>query len=672
MDGFYNTAFMQPLTLPSCNLIFLKSFLGIGHKGMATRAFLPCSFLSHLPCCGMRNLFHRSIAHDVILFLPPQRLSLFPDNEDTMMPPTTHLPGKDASLEDTITRATSLLKTMGFKTEAVSWQNPAPDCWSVHLRSTSCSHLYTNGKGTSKLAALASAFGEFFERLATNFFFADCYLDGRGNKLPFIFYPDEKWFPPGKGTGIPKKSPDGTELLTSSLRKFYNCGGELAFENLCDSNTDSAGRGICALPFANLASGKEVYFPVSLLNNLYVSNGMAAGNSRSECGAQALSEIIERHVKNTIISHGLCLPDVPIAVLRQSPRISHIIDRLAEEGLIVRVKDASLGGQFPVICALLTDTESGGVFAAFGANYRFFTAIERTLTELLQGRNLDGLKHFQPPCHNLAQVADPFNLESHFVDSDGLLAWTMFRDKADYPFSPWDFQGSTTEEFARLQALISGRGTQLFRAEYQHCGMYSCRIIAPGMSEIYPIDDLIYNNRAAAASLREGLLKLTKMNQNQFSKFFDALELLSESDHLLISHCIGIVFDEDSVWSTLRIGELKALLLLALGNHQEALHWCLWCMDHSDLPAHRRRLYRLLHTLLGFALEGQEANDYRSSLSLRYDSEEISNAQAIVNGQITFPGLTFGDSWTEIAKEHGKLLSIYDRLNALKIAAEKK
>ncbi|MDK9709451.1 MAG: YcaO-like family protein [Desulforhopalus sp.] len=586
-----------------------------------------------------------------------------------MMSPATHLPGKDASLEDTIARATSLLSTMGFKTEAVSWQNPAPDCWSVHLRSTSCSHLYTNGKGISKLAALASAYGEFFERLATSFFFADCYLGGQNNQQPFVFYPDEKWFPPGKGTNIPKKSPDGTELLTSSLRKFYSCGGELAFEHLYDNNTDPSGRGISALPFTNLATGKEVYFPVSLLNNLYVSNGMAAGNSRSECGAQALSEIIERHVKNTIIAQGLCLPDVPPAVLRQSPIIGHILDRLAEEGLIVRVKDASFGGQFPVICALLTDTRSGGVFAAFGANYRFFTAIERTLTELLQGRNLEGLKHFQPPCHDLAQVADPFNLESHFVDSDGLLAWSMFRDKADFPFSPWDFHGSTAEEFARLQALISGRGTQLFRAEYQHCGMYSCRIIAPGMSEIYPLDDLIYNNRATAASLRAGLLKLPKMTDDQLGQFLDALEDLGESDHLLVSHCIGIVFDEDSAWTSLRIGELKALLLLVMHNHQEAQHWCLWCLDHAGLPAPRHRLYRLLHTLLGFAIEGQEANDYSTSLSLLYASEEIRNGQAIVNGQITFPGLTFGDSWTEIATEHSQLLAIYDRLNALKISA---
>ncbi len=582
------------------------------------------------------------------------------------MAQATHLPGKDASLEDTIAKATRLLKAMVLETEAVSWQNPAPDCWSVHLRSIACPHLYTNGKGTSKSAALASALGEFFERLSTNFFFADCFLDDAATAPPFFFYPDEKWFPPGESSAIPSTAPDGTELLNAQLRTFYNPEGELTFEHLCDNNTNSTERGICALPFTDLASGRKIYFPVSLLNNLYVSNGMAAGNSPAECGSQALSEIIERHVKNIIISRGLSLPDVPMAVLGRYPRLCRIVYRLAEEGLVVRVKDASLGGQFPVICALLTDTANGGVYAAFGANFRFETAIERTLTELLQGRSLEGLQHFQPASHDLSQVADPFNLESHFVDSDGLLAWSMFRNNADFPFSPWDFKGSTEEEFARLQTLLIGLGTKLYRAEYRHCGMYNCRILAPGISEIYPLDDLVYNNRSAGAALRSDLLRLPHMDQTQLAEFLDRLETLGLIDHQLLAHIIGIVFDSDSAWSTLRIGELKALLLLAVHNHGEALHWCLWCVDHGDLPEGRRRLFRLLHTLLEFSLAGERASDYSGSLGLLYAEEEIQTGQAILAGVATFPGLAFGRSWTEIAKEHEKLLRIYDKLGDIK------
>ncbi len=582
------------------------------------------------------------------------------------MTPPTLLPGKDASLEETIAKATARLKSMSFETEAVSWLNPAPDCWSVHLRSTACAHLYTNGKGTSRMAAEASALGEFFERLATNYFFADCFLDEGMAPAPFLFYPDEKWFPPNGSSAIPVAAQDGTELLTDHLRRFYNGQGELTFEDLCDHNSDSSRRGVGALPFIDLATGRTVYFPVSLLNTLYVSNGMAAGNSRAECCSQALSEIVERYVKNIIISKGICLPDVPMPVLRRYPRLCRILDRLAADGLVVRVKDGSLGGKFPVICALLIDTGNGGVSAAFGANLRFETAIERTLTELLQGRNLEGLKHFQPPCHDLAQVADPFNLESHFVDADGLLAWSMFRTRADFSFSSWDFDGSTEQELHRLHGLFSSRAIGLFRAEYRHLGIYSCRIVAPGMSEIYPVDDLIYNNRTAGTALRPDLLQLPGMDQAELAGFLDRLEGLGLNDQQLLAPIIGILFDDNCPWATLRIGELKALLLLALRHHGEALHWCAWCLDYAELPVQRRRLYTLLHTLLGFSLADHRASEYDDSLTLLYQDEEIQTGRAIVDGRTRFPGLAFAPTWSEIAQAHRRLLDIYGRLSAIK------
>jgi ribosomal protein S12 methylthiotransferase accessory factor len=582
----------------------------------------------------------------------------------------THLPGKDLALEETIEKATTLLRDIGLSTEAVSWLNPAPNCWSVHIRSTACPHLYTNGKGTSRLAALASGLGEFFERLSTNFFFADYFLDEGADEedKPFLLYPDERWFSACEDSSIPRHDRHGFELLNEGLRTLYDPEGELTVQHLRDNNSDSPDRGICALPFHSLADGQTTYFPVSLLNNLYVSNGMAAGNSPAECSSQALSEILERYVKNIIIAEGICLPDVPPSWLKNYPKLGAILEALREQGLSAQVKDASLGGQFPVIAVLLTDCDSGGAFAAFGANCRFETAIERTLTELLQGRGLDRLRLFQPPCHDLNQVADPFNLESHFVDSDGLLAWQMFKDSADFEFSPWDFTGTTEQEFDQLRQLVHNRGFRVYRAEYHHCGMYSCRILVPGMSEIYPIDDLVWNNKGTGALLRPYLLRLPKMGIDELKVFYELLEDLGLGDQSLLSHTIGILFDEHSAWATLRIGELKALLLLAMHNREEALTWCGWCLEHVALPEKRKRLYRLLRTLLGFHLSGDTVADYGRSLRLFYREEEIYQAEAVIDGTSSFPGLDFAGTWREISAEQEKLLSIYRRVNRLKIS----
>ena len=579
----------------------------------------------------------------------------------------TLLPGKDAPAEETIALANSLLDRIGFSAEPVTWLNPAPNCWSVHLRSKECEHIYTNGKGTSQLASLASGLGEYLERLSTNFFFSDHFLEKDSVvENPFLFFPNEQWFPVENWDHIPHNSVNGKELLNSHLRRFYDSRQELQFDHLCDNNSDDLERGICCLPFTDIHSNTPVYFPVSILNNLYVSNGMAAGNSKTECYSQALSEIIERHVKNHVISHGIALPDVPVSILKKYHKISTILEQFEKYDISVQVKDCSLGGKFPVICVLLSHRPTGGAYAAFGASLRFETAIERTLTELLQGRQFEQLNSFHSPVHDLSLAADSFNLESHFIDSDGLLAWTMFRATPDYPFSPWDFSGTTEKEYSLLRDIIINCGYQIYAADYTHCCMPTCRIIVPGMSEIYPVDDLIWNNKNSGSAIRRQLLRLPHMNSVELLDFLDTLEKMNIGDQYLISDLIGVVFGTDSDWHYLSVGELKALLFLALRQYEDAREWCNWCQQHGNLPQHRKKLFRLLDSLLNFKLRGENLSGYQNGLHLYFEEEIICEAESIIAGKITFPGLTFAGSWREISPEHANLLKLYGKLDEVK------
>jgi len=579
----------------------------------------------------------------------------------------TFPPGKDAPLEKTIRTATRLLDRIGFSAEPVTWLNPAPNCWSVHIRSKECEHLYTNGKGTSQQAALASGLGEYLERLSTNFFFSDFFLENdTAAENPFLFYPSEKWFPAENKDTIPIQSPDGKELLNSHLRRFYDCGKELQFDHLRDHNSDDKDRGICCLPFTDINTKNSVYFPVSMLNNLYVSNGMAAGNSRTECYSQALSEIVERYIKNHVISNGIALPDIPASILKKFTQIDSILNEFKKHDIKVQVKDCSLGGKFPVICILLAHRPTGGAYAAFGASFRFETAIERTLTELLQGRQLEQLDSFHCPVHEISLAADSFNLESHFIDSDGLLSWDMFKTKPDYPFTPWDFSGTSQKEYLLLRNLITNCGYQIFTADYTHCGMPTCRIIIPGMSEIYPVDDLVWNNKNSGSAIRGQLLRLSQMNNAELQKLLTSLEEMHVGDQDLISNLIGVLFKDDSVWYSLSIGELKALIFLALQQHENARQWCNWCHKHSNLPHHRQRLFKILDTLLNFILAGGDFFSYQKGLRIYFGEEEIYEAESIITGKITFPGLVFADSWHELSTDHNDLLRLYRRLDKVK------
>ncbi|MCF7847452.1 MAG: YcaO-like family protein [Kiritimatiellales bacterium] len=581
----------------------------------------------------------------------------------------THIPGKDAALEDTIEKARTLLDTHGFPIDLVSSKNPVRNCWSVHLRSSECPQIYTNGKGGSKLASEVSAILEFFERLSTNLFFYDYYLGKDAAENDFVFYPTEKWFPVADPAIVPTRHPDGTELLNEALRIFYNPDGELTPELLLDNNTDDPDRGIATLPFEHIDSREIVYFPVSILTNLYVSNGMAAGNTPTECRAQALAEILERYVKNQVIAQGICLPTVPPSVLDRFPRIQNGIEELRAHGFPILVKDASLGGQYPVICVLLINPKDGGCYASFGASCRFEVALERTVTELLQGRSLDQLDVFERPSHNLGAVSDGLNLESHFIDSVGLLSWKMFGDQPAFDFNDWDFQGSTAEEYEHLKSIVCQFGYEAYCAEYCHCGIYTCRIIVPGMSDVYPADDLIWSNKISGASLRPQLLHLNQMSVDELTAFAEHLEELGLSDLQPISDAIGVLFEEGTAWHSLRVGELKGMLALAIGNLEEAAQWCSWCQQFDLLPPARQNLYRAIHELIDFELAGESPIEYATALGLFFEEQILADAKEIVAGKLTFHGLTFSGSWEETTPAHQTFLNMYRRLYPLKAAS---
>ncbi len=55
---------------------------------------------------------------------------------------------------------------------------------------------------------------------------------------------------------------------------------------LIDLQSGNDDRGICALPFTRQSDEQTVYIPMNIVGNLYVSNGMSAGNTRNEARVQ--------------------------------------------------------------------------------------------------------------------------------------------------------------------------------------------------------------------------------------------------------------------------------------------------------------------------------------------------------------------------------------------------
>jgi ribosomal protein S12 methylthiotransferase accessory factor len=517
--------------------------------------------------------------------------------------------------------------------------------------------MFTNGKGASKLAAHASALGEFFERLSCNYFWNHYYLGEQNANAAFTHYPRERWF-----AAVDADWP--AELLTPELQAFYNPDSSIPADMLVDMNSGNSERGICAIPYIRQRDAAEVFFPVNIISNLYVSNGMSAGNTQTEARAQALSEILERHVKFRVIAEGLCLPDVPEEVIARYPGIAAGIAGLRAAGLGILVKDASLGGQYPVMCVTMLNPHDQGVFASFGAHPRFEIALERSLTELLQGRALEALGGFPPPGLDLDEVASAPNLEIHFVDSSGIVHWNFFHETPDFEFSDWNFndleKGSTTDDYSWLCERIHADGHDIYVADFDHLGVYACRILVPGMSEIYPLDDLEWENNSNGNLVRPAILRLTELDDEECSALLDTLNELNIADERPVAALIGLAPDAGSLWADLRVGELKTLLALAAGDLDAASEGCEWVRSFEQLDASRRRTYCCIENLL----ELDDPDAYEAALVGLYGDETLDLAADLIDGEVRFFGLQSPGLNLEGCDLHQRLLKQYEKAHA--------
>lgn len=573
----------------------------------------------------------------------------------------TMLLGKDCSLEETIANMTAIIAGLGIKIEIASWRNPVPHVWSVHVRDADSPMCFTNGKGATKDAALASALGEYLERISNNYLYNDQYLGEEIANGDFVHYPKEKWFKAG-----PKDSlPEG--LMDEYLLDIYNPDGELKASHLIDTNSGNVKRGICAVPYERQSDKEIVYIPVNLIGNLFVSNGMSAGNTKYEARVQSLSEIFERAVKNQIILEELTLPDVPADILAKYPRIVEGIKKLEAEGFPIVVKDASMGGKFPVMCVTLMNPKNGGVFASFGAHPRFEVALERSLTELLQGRSFEGFNVLSPPTFNQSAICEHNNIVDHFIDSTGVISWKFFSEKSDFEFSHWDFSGTTEEEYNYLMGILNQLEKEVYIADFEELGVKACRILVPDYSEIYETADLIWDNHNKSIAFRSDILNLHSLDNKALKKLVKNLEESELDNYTKISELIGIAFDENTVWGQLDIGELKCLCLLALKNFEEAKEYVEMFMSFNDNSTERRRYYQALNAVLDITLsEELELQDYVPNFTRMFGDEVVKNAIGTVTGEVRFLGLTKTNMKLEGLDKHLRLIESYQKLQTAK------
>ena len=532
---------------------------------------------------------------------------------------------KDASLEESLKKMKTTLFEVGCETTFSQEKHPLANCFSVNLSSVEApKHIYSNGKGIISEASMASALGEYIERLQTNNFFIDFYLPQRE------YYPDEVAFE------------FGGDYLNDELSAIYNPTNELSDEDLVDFNSDYEDK-IVALPFIRRSDSSTSYIPLNILSNLYVSNGLATGKTPQEAQVQALSEIFERYAKIEIIKNGYALPKFPDEVFEKFTRVYNDVQGLRSLGYIVEVLDASLGGMFPVTAISFINPKTSTLFVSFGAHPILEVSLERTMTELMQGRSLDNLDSFEVPTFDMSLVSDSFNLESHFIDSNGKLGFPFLSAKKSFEYAPWGYKGETTqEEHTYLTNILEAMEKESYLREYNYLGFYSCQMIVPSISEVYPIEDLIYNNKNNGKLIRDMVLNFKDYDPEDIM-----LEIENLEETLNIEKYIGVIFENNF---TLR--EFKAQVFLSLGEVEEALELLEYGAD---------KFGHLIVELVKMEESELEFSEYEEGLYNIFGQERVHKALGVLDGDAMLIDIT-------LHKDYKNMLEMYDRLEIKKRA----
>ncbi|MEA1954911.1 MAG: YcaO-like family protein [Campylobacterota bacterium] len=528
---------------------------------------------------------------------------------------------KDSSLEESIKKMKIVLSDADFEVDFSQQKHPLQNCYSVNLTSKKLpNYIYSNGKGILSDASTASALGEFIERVQTNNFFIDFYLPQRKS------YPDEVVL--------------GYEdnYLSDELLEIYNPSDELCGDDLVDFNSDYEDK-IVALPFIKHSSKEKVFFPVNILSNLYVSNGLASGNTSEEARVQALSEIFERYAKIEIIKNGYSLPKFPKEIIKSFDKVYKDIEVLREQGYIVEVLDASLGGKFPVTAISLIKNST--LFVSFGSHPILEVSLERTMTELMQGRSLDDLDVFETPTFDMSIVADSFNLESHFIDSTGKLGFAFLSSTKSFEYAPFTYDGNcTVNEYDFLMDILKKMDKESYIREYDYLGFYSCQILVPSISEVYPISDLIYNNKNNAKLIRDMVLNFENYDPEDILDEIEQLE-----DTLDVEKYIGVIFENNFT-----VREFKAQMHLLLFNKDEALEL---------LEFGTSKIGLIVSELIKMQKQGCNFKEYEEGLINIFTKDNLKKAKDIFKNRKFLIDVS-------LHQDYHNMLEIYDNLGLKK------
>ena len=215
-----------------------------------------------------------------------------------------------------------------------------------------------------------------------------------------------------------------------------------------------------------------------------------------------------------------------------------------------------------------------------------------------------------------------------------------------------------------MLGILQEMGKEAYMAVYEHFGATACRILVPGYSEIYPIEDLIWDNTNKSLLFRADVLNLHRLDNAGLEALLDRLENSELDEYSDIATLIGVEFDENTVWGQLTVLELKLLIQLALQQFEEAHELVGAFLQYNDNTVERGLFYQALNVVLEVLLDDDlELDDYVVNFRRMFGDERMDAVLGSVDGSVRFYGLTPTSTTLEGLERHQRLIDSYKKLH---------
>lgn len=231
-------------------------------------------------------------------------------------------------------------------------------------------------------------------------------------------------------------------------------------------------------------------------------------------------------------------------------------------------------------------------------------------------------------------------------------------------------ENSNVEEAATLFGILEEMGKEVYSAVYDQLGAVACRILVPGYSEVYPVDDLIWDNTNKSLLFRADILNLHRLDDAALAAMLERLENSELDEYSDIATLIGIEFDENTDWGQLTVIELKLLINLALQQFEAAQELVGAFLQYNDNTVERGLFYQALNVVLEVMLDDElELDDYEVNFRRMFGDVRMDAVMGSVDGSVRFYGLTPTSMKLEGLDRHHRLIDSYKKLHTARANA---